>query len=247
MNDEQLDRLVSAATVSDTALEQLDLTDGEADLLEAILMDNNASNPIVGSHGPATTTRRRSMRRGVLITGIVGALIVGGGAVTASTLLDGQSEKFLESARCSLDSKDATRVATATVSNGSTTELWVVRSAGGSGELIVQKGPDGQLIGNMLGCSPADQQNRPEGTPFAATPRDANSEHTYVHLFGWVPTTAASVIVTLGEGTRVELTPEASGYFLEEVTLPASANDLADPVSMDLLDTSGAVIQHIDL
>ena len=47
MNDDQLDRLVSAATVSDTALEQLDLTDGEADLLEAILMDNNATNPIV--------------------------------------------------------------------------------------------------------------------------------------------------------------------------------------------------------
>ena len=43
MNDDQLDRLVSAATVSDTALEQLDLTDGEADLLEAILMDNNAT------------------------------------------------------------------------------------------------------------------------------------------------------------------------------------------------------------
>ena len=248
MNDDKLDRLVSAATVSDAALEQLDLTNGEAHLLETILMGDHdtTSSPSLDPVDSVVHPRRRHLRRGVVITGIVGALALTGGAVAATTLLDSTSNTIIDTMDCGINSKDATRVATARAMNGNSVDFWVIRSAGGSGDLVVERTPDGRPVARTLGCGRITQHVRTADTPFAAMPRTADDKVLSGHLIGWVPPATAAVAVILGDGTRVDVTPEPSGYFLKEVTLPASSMRLADPVSMDLFDASGAVIQRVN-
>jgi len=242
MNDEELDRIVAQSTYRDADLRALDLADGEADLVEGIMNGTNESVDL------GSRPRGKRLRKPLVIAGIAAAIVVGGGAVAASTLLDKDTSKMISGAPCSLDSGDARLVASGVDGQNHTIEYWEVRSKGGEGDFIAEKNADGQWVGGSAGCGSYDADFQPRSTPLAAASSDADARHTYLHLFGWAPG-ATSVVVTLGDGSTVNAVPGKDGYFLSLVTLDTTPQNQTgvDVAGMDLLDANGAVIQHVDL
>lgn len=241
MSDEELDRIVSQSTYRNAELHRLDLADGEADLLEGIM--TSANEKARAGEQP----RSKRLRKPLAIAGIATAIIIGGSAVAASTLLDRDTNKMISGAPCSLDSGDARLVASGVDGQNYTVEYWVVRSKGGEGDFVALKNAEGRWVGGSAGCGSYDKEFQPRTTPFAVAQWDADGKQTYLHLYGWAPG-AATVVVTLGDGSKVNAVPGKDGYFLSLATLTADARDRIGGVvrNMDLLDATGAVMQHVD-
>lgn len=181
------------------------------------------------------SSRRRRRVRGPLIAGALSVGVLAGvGAVAASGLLDQNTADMVESAPCNITIDNAQLITSATDSRGDTIELWVLDSADGWGNLIVEKAPDGTWIGSTMGCSPEARSNGYYGTdngnghPWAGAPSVTDSEATLVRLYGWIPAPATTAIVVLTDGTTVEAEAGDDGYFLHPVAItPSSDIDIA--------------------
>ncbi|MBI5090336.1 MAG: hypothetical protein HZB15_16175 [Actinobacteria bacterium] len=227
MDDHAIDTLLREAHV--VALPDADVVQRERAKLDALLA---GSARVPGDR----TVRAHRRRRTPLVMGVSAAVaLCGVGAAAAGGLFDSNTERMVDSADCDIRTEDAELVASEIDSIGLQIEYWVLDREGGHGDMLIEKSPDGTVVGSQLGCG----AGRRSETPYYATQSWAVAPYTftpgvatYVRLYGQIPPSATAATVVLSDGTSVIVTPDnAQGYFLQLVTLEPDPN--IDVVSVE--------------
>lgn len=167
-------------------------------------------------------TRRR--HRPILVGVTAAGVLLGAGAVAASGVFSSDTTSFVTN-ECDLNMNDARVVASGTDSQDNNVEFSVINSPQGDASLLAVIDPTNQNSYEAVGCGPEPGGTQlPAGQPWAnASSTTINGEATYLNLSGWAPDGAVDAVITLNDGTQVEVQPQPDGYFLELVTIAPDA------------------------
>ena len=149
MNDEELDRLLAASMLKNSDVHALDLTSGEAELMENIMT--------ITQERPDRALRIAPVRRRrKVVVGAAIATLAIGGAVAATGLFP-EDNNLLPIGQCRTEDSIQEAVATLQRENGNTLTLYTTRASGDApinGDVLVETLPDGRTSIGAGACNP---------------------------------------------------------------------------------------------
>ncbi|MFZ4812736.1 MAG: hypothetical protein ACOYL9_15465 [Ilumatobacteraceae bacterium] len=223
MNDEELDRLITSALMSDAQINQLAVDTGEQTLLEEIMAVTTPSTP----HRSRRSVRTR--RRWLAGAALGGLIVSGGAAYAAFNALTPEQSSAVDVVRqltadnaggaCSLDPATAQLVATTTY-GGQRIEYWTFDDATSHADVIFEDSEGG----GSAGCGPVPRaEAHPEST-WAEYTLAVNGDTSTFTVYGQAPVGSQEATIEFNNGTVTSEVGE-NGYFVTVAELPTVAND----------------------
>ncbi|MFZ4434727.1 MAG: hypothetical protein ACOYOQ_16165 [Microthrixaceae bacterium] len=223
MNDEELDRLIASAVVSDALISELVVEAGEQTLLEEIM---SITTPTTTTRSPRVVRARRRWLTGLA----VGGLIVAGGTAYAvvssptpaqTNTIDVYRQLSSNNAAgaCGLAPADGELVAT-TTHEGQRIEYWTFDNATSYADVIFEDDQGG----GSAGCGAVPRTEAHPQTPWAEYSLSVDGSNSTFTVYGQAPTGSQEAIIEFNNGTITAEVGE-NGYFVTVAQLPTVAND----------------------